>query len=130
MSASLDHLRQGGLDGAADAEQVHVDDALEGLRRHRPEGRHARGDAGVGDHHVEAAEALDGLRHGALYRAAVGDVGGHADRAGVVQLGGRAGGGLLVEVGYRHRGAPGDQRAGGGKADPASAAGDEGDLAP
>ena len=51
------------------------------------------------------------------------------DGAGVVQLGGRARGGLRVEVGDRDRGAPADQRSGGGEPDPTGAPGDEGDLA-
>ena len=53
------------------------------------ERRAARGDAGVGDDDVEAAEALDRLGDGALHRAAVGHVGGEAERAVAEQRGGR-----------------------------------------
>src|SRR5581483_1532231 len=121
-------LRQGRLDGAHDAHLVDLDHALEVLARHRPERGHAAHDAGVRDDDVEAAEALDGDGHRALHRAAVGHVGGEADRAAVVQLGGGSAGGLLIQVDHCDRSAPGDQRARSLEADAACGARDERDL--
>ena len=111
MTLTARDLRQRRVDRAADAPQVDVEHALEALLRHRLEGRHAWRDAGVGDDHVEAAEALHGRGDRALHLRAVGDIGGEADRPRVVQLGRRALARRGVEVDDRHRRAAGDQRA-------------------
>ncbi len=58
VPATAHDLRQRRVDRPVDAHQVDVEHALEGLAGHRAERRHARGDARVGDDHVEPAEAL------------------------------------------------------------------------
>ena len=81
-------------------------------------------DPGVGDDDVEAAEALDRLRHRAHHRPIVGDVGADPDRPLADPLGGLAR--LLgVEVEHRDRGAAHLQLPRGLVADPARGAGDQ-----
>ena len=80
VAAALDHVGQARAHRAPHAEQVHLDRALEGLgvhRPHHPGGRHA----GVGHHHVDAAEALHGRLDRPLERVHVGHVG--LERRGV-----------------------------------------------
>ena len=103
--------------------------ALDVLAAHRAERRGARGDAGVGHHDVETAEALDGRRDDALHRAAVGHVGGEAERALLVDLRGCGLDSALVEVDEDDRRAALVQQLRGGEADPARRARDERDLA-
>ena len=85
-------------------------------------------DAGVEDEHVEAAEAGDGLVDGGIDRVLVGDVGLDAEpRRCVGRLEGVGDGGVGV---HPHDRRPfGQEGGGGGPADAAGGAGDEGDLA-
>ena len=66
-------MRPGRAQRVVDAEQVDRDRALED-RRIAPNQRQLRGDAGVGDHHVQAPQPLDGPLHRPLDLGAVGDV--------------------------------------------------------
>ena len=129
MSATAHDLRQCSVDGPIHAHQVDVEHTLERLRGGRAEGRRARGDAGVRNDHVEPAEPLHRSRDRSLHRAPIGDVTGEAERPRVVHLRGRARRRLRLEVDNHHRCAARDQRPRGRKADPASAAGHESDLA-
>src|SRR5437867_2802203 len=89
---------------AAPTPLLHVEHALEALRRGGAQGGHARSDTRVRHHHVHGAEALDGGGHRALHRAAIGHVGGDARAAGIVnRAGGRSGRGL-VQIHDRLRG--------------------------
>jgi hypothetical protein len=67
---------------AVDAEQIDLDDALELDRIHDPRRRRGRGDPGVRNDDIDAAEALDRSRDCGFDRLDVGDVRGQADRAG------------------------------------------------
>ena len=125
MAVALDDLRKGRPDRAPDAEHVDLEDAFPFLARHPPRGRHLRrGDPGVGDDDVEAAEALDRLRHRAHHRPVVGDVGADPDRPLADPLG-RLARLLGVEVEHRDRGAAQLQLPRGLVADAAGRAGDQ-----
>ena len=121
-------LGQRGVDRPVHPHQVHVEHALEALRRHRAESGHAGSYARVGDHHVEAAEPLHGHRDHLLHRATIGDVGRSAERVGVVHLTRRALGGVRVQVNDRDRRAARAKRSRGREADPARSARHQGDL--
>ena len=117
-----------GPDGPPDTQQVDLDHPLELLvadHRHRPR---RRGDAGVRDRDVEAAEALHDLGDGALEHRPVGDVAAdrHRPRPDRVAGGLRI---VEVEVEDRHRGAARVQELRGLESDPARRAGDQRDLA-
>jgi hypothetical protein len=76
-------VREAGADRPVDPDEVDLDDALEGVGVHRAhEAR--RGDAGVGEDRVDAAERLDRPGHCGFERIAVGDVGVEDERAGAV----------------------------------------------
>jgi hypothetical protein len=66
LAAAARDLRQGGVHGAIDAEQVDLDHALERLWVHRADRSRRRGDPGVGDDDVEGAEPLHRTGDGRL----------------------------------------------------------------
>ena len=119
-------MGQAGADRPPDADEVDLDDALERRRVHRAD-EAGRGDAGVGDHGVDAAERLDRAGHGGVERLLVGDVGVEDDRAGAV----RGDPPELVRAEPDERDARPARREAAGdlRADPVGGAGDEDGLA-
>ena len=110
------------------AVQVHVEHAVERLPWHRAHGRASRGDPGVRDGDVEAAEPLDRLRHRGAHRRQVRDVAADSDRALANALRGLPRGvGAQVEDG--DRGATVVKRPRGRVADAPGATRDQRDLA-
>ena len=71
----LDHIRHCALERPPDAEQVDPDDALELLIGDQRRRLRRAADPGIGDRHVDAAEALARGGDGAVDRVAIGDVG-------------------------------------------------------
>jgi hypothetical protein len=128
VPTALDDLRERRLDGAPHALRVHLEDALEGLRHHRARRGAAGGDARVGHHHVEPAEALDRGGHRLLHGTAVGDVAGEADRVRP-DLGGRPLGVVPMEVDEHGTGAAPGHGVRRGEADATGRPRDEDDLA-
>ena len=88
VAAPLDHRRQCGADRAPLAEQVDVDGPLEFAGIDGQDRLRGRGDAGVGDHDVDAAEPGDRGVGGALQRVQVAHVGLERGRA-LAELGGQ-----------------------------------------
>ena len=90
-------------------------------------------DAGVVDQDVEAAEVRHGLGERRLDLGVIPNAGRDREHARTRGVGAQLGRGgveaCLVRRGDRHRGALREQRARGGEADPARAAGDERNLA-
>lgn len=108
------------------AEHVDVEQALEGFGvdlQHRAVG----GDAGVGHHDVDAAEALDGSIGRGLHRRQVTDVGDHRQDI-VTERGGSGVQRRRVDVGQNQLGAFAVQPAGHLCPDPRSTTGDEDDF--
>jgi hypothetical protein len=122
VAAPLDDVGQGGAHGVPAAEHVDGEHALEdGVVA----GEHAGGgrlDAGVGDHHVEAAGAVAQLADGRLDRGAIRDV---RHRPGRAQLGGPALQLGAVEVDQRGTGAARGERPRRGETDASGGPGDE-----
>jgi hypothetical protein len=86
--------------------------------------------AGVVEGHVEASEGMHGGVEGCLDRVAGGDIADHGERPAAGGLDQSRGllDRVLLDVGDRHGGAFTSERHGGGAADAAAGAGDEGDL--
>jgi hypothetical protein len=130
LLGGLQQVREGGAGGVEQPLDVDGDHAVPVLGVRADDGPQEH-QAGVVDQGVQPSESLDGLLDGRLCLGAVGDVGFHGQggAAGLVDLGGE---------GFQAVQAPGHQRdggtvrcelAGGGGADPAARAGDEGDGA-
>src|SRR5262249_976902 len=92
------------------------------------ERRRVEADAGVGDEHVDGAEALLHLIDRGLEREAVGDVADGGGERRLRQLGGKDGERLGVEIDGGDGGALGGEGEGELPADPAAGAGDQDDL--
>ena len=127
LSASSD----GRVHGAQHAEDVRLElppVVVEGRALDRA--HHA--EAGVGDHHVEAAEGVPGGRHGALEVAVDGDVAGERRGRGrplALELGGQRGEAIRAAGDEREVGALTGELAGQRRADPGRGAGDQDRLA-
>jgi len=119
--------RLGAVEQPEDVDLDHPLPLLDGRALDRPEQHHAR----VVDEDVEPAELVDGPLHGRLRLLALRDVGLDHERgaARVAQLRGQRVEALLAPRHERDGGAAGGELAGGGVADAAGRAGDQGDGA-
>ena len=85
MPAAGGYVRECGDDRVVDAAEVDREHSVKGLTVHRSHGRSARGDAGIGDHQVNAAVQIGDGRDDSLHCTAVGDVRGQSG-AGACKL--------------------------------------------
>ncbi len=117
-------MRDRVLAAQVDAGEVDLLDALPGVQAGGEDGVVVgRGDARVVEGDVEPAVLVDGPLEERAHRLLVGDVGLDEQAADLV---GGLGPGLGVEVDADHLGALGGEPAGGGQADAAARAGDDG----
>ena len=119
-----DHLRVGRGHAVHDAADVHVDDRVPLVERQQF-GVAAPDDAGVVEHQVEPAGAVDHVVDRGLHRRGVGDVEPCATGARAPSARRGALRGVAVDVGAHHVGTRADERPAQRRADTRSRAGDD-----